>query len=263
MRLAGTALFLTIVFCSLAAPVKADLLRAQINIRPGSDRNVIKASSDGLIPAVILGSSVVDVTTINPYSLELKLSSDLIASSGINPSTFRSSRVSTGRDRKLRCSIEDVGSYDSTAFDSLGGLDGRNDLVCQFTGDVTLILGVRQELYLTGYLDDGTMVFGGDFAIEPTPLNATVVCCIVCTGPEGNQSCSGCNQIITACTDELKSCSSGSLSEWSGCEAPRIARSWLPPDQFLACALTGFEQPSSTSDLESVLRLRSLASWIR
>ena len=186
----------------------------EINVHPGSDPNTVYATASGVIPVAILGSEEFDVLTIVPDSLELA-----------------STRVKiVGGDRPL-CHVEDIGSHDTAFFDALGDPDGHADLVCQFrTEDIRLVLGIVQYVHLTGeFIDpDGSPrpFVGFDLANEPTVLDGRVTCCIVCTGEDGNQTCSGCNDDVLNCPihgDELRVCDQTTGTERTGCERPRIS----------------------------------------
>jgi hypothetical protein len=207
--------------------VRAEPVQVSINVHPGSDPNSVKSTARGVIPIAILGSDTLDVTTIDTYSLQLKLGENLILASGADPLVFQTSKVEDGRRSDLLCDITDIGSYDAAAFDHLGEPDHYPDLICQFGKDITLILGVSQRVRLTGYFYGGAMLYGDDFASEPTQLNDEVLCCIDCEGEAGDETCGGCNKDIYPCTNLLKSCSNHETSspDASGCGDPRIAQS--------------------------------------
>lgn len=123
-----------------------------INIHPNSDPNSINVCSNGNIPVTIWGSDMLDVTTIIPEQL-------VLASSAVK---------TVGKSDRSLCSIADVGSFDDTMFDSVGFMDGFDDMTCHFL-TVNLNLNdasTEAELQITGCDDPA---FSGDPAIcEPT-----------------------------------------------------------------------------------------------
>jgi hypothetical protein len=93
-----------------------------INIKPGSDPNSINRFSRGSIPVTIWGSATFDVDTIDPDSLTL-------GGAGVN---------TPGASNRFQCSIDDIGSPDPGAYDSLGPPDGYPDLTCHFVTSVNM-----------------------------------------------------------------------------------------------------------------------------
>jgi hypothetical protein len=148
---------------TLARPVKQQVV---FDVRPGSCRNPFNPRSRGVVPALVLGSSELDVGDIDLTSLRLQ--------GTVTPSMAR---------------VVDIGSIDGdTAHpcaDTSG--DGIADLSLKFSSEeVAAVLGsVAKDdtvsLVLTGELIDGTPLEGTDVltivgkAIEPWLPNASPV----------------------------------------------------------------------------------------
>lgn len=121
------------------------------DLKPGSCDNPLNTKSKGVLPAAILGTAALNVSTIDPASIRL---------AGVAP---------------VRWSIEDVGRPGSCA----GGPDGIPDLVLKFdTQRVvralqaslgTLRDGQRIVLPLEGRLRNGTLFVGEDTARLQVP----------------------------------------------------------------------------------------------
>lgn len=130
-------------------------IQAVLDIRPGSCPNPISRRSKGVIPAAILGSDLLDVTQIDPESLELRRSDGL--GGFVQPLMDR---------RGLGMSIHNVpGPAGGEGCDCWTlGSDGIADLVMTFsTSDVVSEFdltgeapGSTVELTITGSLLDGT-----------------------------------------------------------------------------------------------------------
>jgi len=126
-----------------------------VDIKPGSCRNPLNATSDGVLPVAILGTGELDVSTIDPASIRL---------AGVAP---------------LRSGYEDVG----TPFMPFVGkqecevdcnemeADGWTDLTLKFsTQQIAAAMGdpVNGEcavLTLTGYFYDGGPIVGEDLVV--------------------------------------------------------------------------------------------------
>jgi len=114
-------------------------LPVQIDIKPGSDPNSINCSSKGVIPVAILGSDTVDVTLIDPFSVNLN-------GAGV--------KVVGSKDLKPLCHQEYVNG------------DGYLDLVCQvYTVDFIVEPG-DDTATLTATTYDGTQAFIGSDSIN-------------------------------------------------------------------------------------------------
>ena len=123
----------------------ADLVA--INIKPDSDPNSINTCSGGATPVTIFGSPDLDVENINVDSL-----------------TLASASVKTvGKSDRMLCKIDDRGSVNSEAFDSLGDPDGIDDLTCHFmTIELSNLEDDSTTADLNGNLNDGTAIIGQD-----------------------------------------------------------------------------------------------------
>ena len=117
-----------------------------MNIKPGSDPNSINLCSQGTIPVTIWGSATFNVATIDPDSLTL-------GGAGVN---------SPGKSGKFQCTIADVGSPSSSAYDHLGAPDGYPDLTCHFTTESDMFPAsattatVTMTMCANGYADGCT-----------------------------------------------------------------------------------------------------------
>ncbi len=80
-----------------------NLVRVQIDIKPGSAENVINLSAAGVVPVAILGSGTFDATTVDPSTVS-------VAGAKVKM---------IGKSNKLLCHAEDVNG------------DSRLDLLCQ------------------------------------------------------------------------------------------------------------------------------------
>jgi hypothetical protein len=128
------------------APVSGDILA--VDIKPGSCPNPLNVKSQGVLPAAILGTDTLDVTTIDPASVRL---------AGVEP---------------LRWAIEDVATPMADSAEdcecTTEGPDGYDDLTLKFdTQAIVAALGdvedgAELELTLTGALYDGTPIEGSD-----------------------------------------------------------------------------------------------------
>jgi hypothetical protein len=119
-----------------------------INVHPNSDPNPLNLYSGGTTPVAIFGSADFDVTLIDLSTLR-----------------FGDSAVKVvGKADRSLCSYEDIGSYNPTMFDKLGGPDGYTDLVCHFvTADIgDLEAGEGITITVMGELTDGTDFEGSD-----------------------------------------------------------------------------------------------------
>lgn len=139
------------IFFVAAIEGDTSAVAAAFDLRPGSCDNSLNTKSKGLLPAAILGTAALDVSTIDPASIRL---------AGVAP---------------LRWSLEDVGRPGSCA----AGPDGIPDLVLKFdTQRVvralqsslgTLRDGQRIVLPLEGRLRNGTLFVGEDVARLQVP----------------------------------------------------------------------------------------------
>jgi hypothetical protein len=89
-----------------------------IDIKPGSYPNSINIDGHGVIPVAVLGSEDLDVTIIDPLSLN-----------------FAGLSVAVKGNGDPRCSVEDVSGPSSDSSNPTGVPDGYPDLVCQFVDD--------------------------------------------------------------------------------------------------------------------------------
>lgn len=111
-----------------------------LEIRPGSDDNPVSASEQGLLPVAILGSNDLDVTTIDPSTLQL---------AGVDLAL----RGSVKRPQ-LAYSLEDV---NGDGFTDLVAFFGVPDLVSAGALTTSTI-----ALTITGALTDATPIQGAD-----------------------------------------------------------------------------------------------------
>jgi hypothetical protein len=111
-----------------------------VDIRPGSDENSVSAAEQGLLPVAILGSNDLDVTTIDPSTLQL---------AGVDLALRGSARRP-----QLAYSFEDVNR------------DGFTDLVAFFGVPDLVSAGVLTPstiaLTITGALTDASPIQGAD-----------------------------------------------------------------------------------------------------
>ena len=104
-----------------------------IDVKPGSNSNCVNINGNGVIPVAILGSDLVDVSTVDLDSL---------AFGGLNVTVRGSDNPS--------CGMEDT------------NLDGFVDLVCLFEDDPALWSIGSSSAALSGELYDGTVITGSD-----------------------------------------------------------------------------------------------------
>jgi hypothetical protein len=105
----------------------------QIDIKPGSYPNCFNINGNGVVPVAILGSSSLDVTTINTSSL-----------------SFNGLAVRVKGNSQNQCSVQDVNA------------DGIPDLVCQFQDSTANWVQGSTVGVVTGQLSDGTAIRGTD-----------------------------------------------------------------------------------------------------
>lgn len=132
------------IFFVVAIEGEVSAVGAVVDVRPGSCANQLNTRSKGVLPAAILGTVALNVSTIDPASIRL---------AGVAP---------------VRWSLEDVGRPGSCA----AGADGIPDLVLKFdTQEVvqalhaslgTLRDGQTIVLPLEGRLKNGTLFVGED-----------------------------------------------------------------------------------------------------
>jgi len=115
-----------------------------IDIKPGNDANPVNLRSKGVLPVAILGAEDFDVHEIDLLSLEL---------AGAEPRT-------RGNSGKIGL-FKDVNN------------DSQTDLVLHFNMRDLKVAAQATELVLEGFLNDGTVLTGGDSAtiIYPGNLN--------------------------------------------------------------------------------------------
>jgi hypothetical protein len=116
--------------------IEWDCIPAQIDIKPGSFPNSINAGERGTVPVAVLGSAVLDVTTIDPASIEL---------GGVSVETRGSAK-----SPRLTCSYEDVNS------------DGFTDLVVHFNVSKLGLTGSETMLALTAQTSNGEIILSSD-----------------------------------------------------------------------------------------------------
>jgi len=119
--------------------VENQVLRVDIDIKPGGDPSCLNVDGRGVIPVAVLGSDSLDVSEIDPQSL---LFSGLVT------------KVSGNNDPL--CGAEDT------------NLDGFHDLVCHFVDDPDYWAPEESTATLTGNLWGGTE-FEGSEAICARP----------------------------------------------------------------------------------------------
>jgi hypothetical protein len=119
---------------------QASTVVISLDIRPGSDDNPVSASQQGLLPVAILGRHDLDVTTIDPSTLQL---------AGVDLAL----RGSVKRPQ-LAHSLEDV---NGDGFTDLVAFFGVPDLVSAGALTTSTI-----ALTITGALTDGTAIQGAD-----------------------------------------------------------------------------------------------------
>lgn len=114
--------------------VPAEPRLIEIDVKPGSDPNCINIDGNGVIPVAILGSSFLDVGTLDPESLR-----------------FNGLAVRVKRNGRLQCSAE------------YSNADQYQDLVCQFQDDVnSWSHGGGVTGTVDGSLNDGRRITGFD-----------------------------------------------------------------------------------------------------
>jgi hypothetical protein len=116
--------------------IEWDCIPALIDIRPGSVPNSINPGEEGTVPVAVLGSPVLDVTTIDPASIALN---------GMSVDTRGS-----GKAPKPAYSYEDVNS------------DGFMDLVAHFRVSSLGLTGSETELQLSALTSDGQIILSAD-----------------------------------------------------------------------------------------------------
>jgi hypothetical protein len=125
---------------AITSVVRQPTVAITIDIKPGSDDNTVSPSAQGLLPVAVLGSIALDVTMINPSTLQLA-GVDL----GLRGSAKRP---------QLGYSLEDVNG------------DGFTDLVAFFDVPDLVSAGAVTTstiaLTITGALTDGTGIEGTD-----------------------------------------------------------------------------------------------------
>jgi hypothetical protein len=109
-------------------------LHVAIDIKPGDDANCVKNDGHGVIPVAILGSANLDVTEINPATVQL---------AGLAVKTV-------GKSEKLLAHIEDVNA------------DNFPDLMVQIQDNGGAFSSGTTTATLTGMLFDGTPIEGMD-----------------------------------------------------------------------------------------------------
>lgn len=114
-------------------PVTPLVLAVQIDIKPGSDSNCFNPNGHGVLPVAIHGSDQLDVADIDASSLLLD---------GLE--------VRVRSNRGPLCSFKHVNG------------DMYLDLVCPFEDDPTSWVGGGATAALSGYLFDGTPIYGTD-----------------------------------------------------------------------------------------------------
>ena len=130
-------------------------LRVPLDIKPGSCPNSFNLKSQGVLPAAILGTADLDITTIDRDSLRLQ--------------------VGTQELTPIRSSVEDVatpftGEITGCESCTKSKRDGYKDLTLKFKTQ-TIVEAIGEEnvndgecfvVTLTGKLNDGTPIIGED-----------------------------------------------------------------------------------------------------
>ena len=208
-------LFLLNLWFSNALLANDVITRVEINVMPGNSENIIDSQNDDQIPVIIFGSSQLDVTKIDLFSLTL----------GVH-FYWPQSYVKLAPNNVAQCEIVDSGSYSTHYFDNLGPVDGYNDLLCQFGSDFAMIQTGAQRLTLAGAINDGfalyeTLIVGTDSAEPAVESNDIARCCIRC---EQDGECEGCNGDVYQCDKYLRVCESEELcKDCSRCLPPKIS----------------------------------------
>ena len=115
-------------------PLREQARTVQIDVKPGSARNVVNVESKGKLPVAVLSSASFDATTLTTASVRFgKTGVEAVA---------------------LKCAPEDV------------DLDGRADLVCHFATAATGLSSGDTVAYLTATTAAGEAVAGSD-AVRP------------------------------------------------------------------------------------------------
>jgi hypothetical protein len=131
---------------ALSTPASCSAKIVDIDIKPGSYPNSINLGENGLLPVAILGSSTLDVTQINPATINI---------GGVSLASRGSAKAP-----KLAFSLEDVAGPGGT------GPDGYLDLVAFFSVQLLVTEGILSPsttgLTLTASLTDGTPIQGID-----------------------------------------------------------------------------------------------------
>jgi len=111
------------------------LVPVSIDVHPGDNIGCLNIDGKGKVPVAILGSDTLDVSDVNPMSLD-----------------FNSLKVSVKKNGKYDCAKQYVNN------------DGFYDLVCLFvdSGAGDWVETKETFITLTGSLYDGTLLEGGD-----------------------------------------------------------------------------------------------------
>lgn len=114
--------------------IVSHLTLVEIDIKPGSDANCFNNNGHGVIPVAILGNAGLDVTTIDPSTIQLE----------------SLSVRAVGRKGRLQAHIEDVNG------------DGFADLLVQIEDEDGVFTTGSGTATLTGAFYDGTPIQGSD-----------------------------------------------------------------------------------------------------
>lgn len=113
--------------------VRSAVQRVDIDVKPGDGNNCFNVNGHGVIPVAILGSDMLDVTSIDTSSL-----------------SFGGLRVRVRGNGNPQCSVD----YSNE--------DAYLDMVCQFVDDSSAWIAGTDDASLTGSLLDGSNFAGSD-----------------------------------------------------------------------------------------------------
>lgn len=134
-------------------------INVRLDVKPGSRKNCINLNGRGTIKAAILGGPEIDVTQIDPPSLEL--SGLPVAMRKAGPHYAGRFGKNTHKLDDFKCAVRDVGG--DTGRNGKQRPDGWPDLVCRFIDDPQVWAPVSENIaVITGRLKDGTTLSGGD-----------------------------------------------------------------------------------------------------
>ncbi len=113
--------------------IASSVVTVEVDVKPGSDKNLINLRSEGVIPVAILGSSTFDATTVDPTTVE-----------------FAGAPVRLRSNGRIAAATEDL------------NLDGHLDLLLHFETSALDLATDATEAVLTGRTYGGTGIRGVD-----------------------------------------------------------------------------------------------------